>query len=123
MTQEIIQAYDKIKYALTIAPLLLMPNWKPPFKLYIDACGEGLGAALNQVQTNNDKPYEGPVCFISRKMKPMKARCGESQIEFLYLVCELENLHYYLYDSVFKVITDCHSRNHFSKLKHLTETC
>ncbi|MBW0541000.1 hypothetical protein O181_080715 [Austropuccinia psidii MF-1] len=41
MTQERIQAYDTIKYTLTNAPLLLMPNWKLPFKLYIDACGEG----------------------------------------------------------------------------------
>ncbi|MBW0527024.1 hypothetical protein O181_066739, partial [Austropuccinia psidii MF-1] len=48
MTQERIQAYDKIKYTLTNAPLLLMPDWKLPFKLYIDACGEGVGAALHQ---------------------------------------------------------------------------
>ncbi|MBW0591641.1 hypothetical protein O181_131356 [Austropuccinia psidii MF-1] len=30
MTQERIQAYDKIKYALTNAPLLLIPDWKLP---------------------------------------------------------------------------------------------
>ncbi|MBW0547764.1 hypothetical protein O181_087479 [Austropuccinia psidii MF-1] len=70
MTQERIQAYEKIKYSLTNALLLLMPDWKLPFKLYIDACGEGLGAALQQVQIVNDKPYEGPICFISRQIKP-----------------------------------------------------
>ncbi|MBW0517824.1 hypothetical protein O181_057539 [Austropuccinia psidii MF-1] len=48
MTQERIQAYKKIRYALTNEPLLLIPNWKLPFKLYIDACGEGLGEALHQ---------------------------------------------------------------------------
>ncbi|MBW0581952.1 hypothetical protein O181_121667 [Austropuccinia psidii MF-1] len=47
MTQERIKAYDKIKYALTNTPLLLMPDWKLPFKLYIDACGECLGTALD----------------------------------------------------------------------------
>ncbi|MBW0498130.1 hypothetical protein O181_037845 [Austropuccinia psidii MF-1] len=46
MTQEIIQAYEKIKYSLTNAPLLLMPDWQLPFKLYIDACGEGLDMEL-----------------------------------------------------------------------------
>ncbi|MBW0539607.1 hypothetical protein O181_079322 [Austropuccinia psidii MF-1] len=76
MTQERIQAYEKIRYALTNAPLLLMPDWKLPFKLYIDACGEGLGAALHQVQIVNDKPYEGPICFISRKIKLTEARYG-----------------------------------------------
>ncbi|MBW0497300.1 hypothetical protein O181_037015 [Austropuccinia psidii MF-1] len=70
MTQKRIKAYEKIRYALTNAPLLLMPDWKLPFKLYIDACGEGLGAALHQVQIFNDKPYEGPMCFISRQIQP-----------------------------------------------------
>ncbi|MBW0521067.1 hypothetical protein O181_060782 [Austropuccinia psidii MF-1] len=50
-----------------------MPDWKLPFKLYIDACGEGLGAALNQVQIVNDKPYEGSICFISRQIKSTEA--------------------------------------------------
>ncbi|MBW0472954.1 hypothetical protein O181_012669 [Austropuccinia psidii MF-1] len=60
MTQERIIAYEKIKYALNNAPLLLVPDWKIPFKIYIDSCGEGLGAALHQVQIGNDKPYEVP---------------------------------------------------------------
>ncbi|MBW0555711.1 hypothetical protein O181_095426 [Austropuccinia psidii MF-1] len=109
MTQERIQAYDKIKYALTNAPLLLMPDWKIPFKLYIDACGEGLRAALHQVQIVNDKPYEGPICFISRQIKPTEARYGASQMEFLCLVWALEKLHYYLDGSVFELITDCNA--------------
>ncbi|MBW0474722.1 hypothetical protein O181_014437 [Austropuccinia psidii MF-1] len=39
-----------------------MPDWNIPFKLYIDACGDGLGAAVHQVQIIDDKPTEGPVC-------------------------------------------------------------
>ncbi|MBW0547761.1 hypothetical protein O181_087476 [Austropuccinia psidii MF-1] len=46
MTQERIEVYEKIREALTEVPLLLMPDWNIPFKLYIDACGDGLGAAL-----------------------------------------------------------------------------
>ncbi|MBW0554186.1 hypothetical protein O181_093901, partial [Austropuccinia psidii MF-1] len=80
MTQERIKADEKIRYALTNAPLLLMPDWKLLFKLYIDACGEGLGAALHQVQIVNDKPYKGPICFISRQIKPTEARYGASQM-------------------------------------------
>ncbi|MBW0500904.1 hypothetical protein O181_040619 [Austropuccinia psidii MF-1] len=109
MTQERIQAYEKIKYALTNSPLLLIPDWKIPFKLYIDACGEGLGAAINQVKIVNDKPYEGQICFISRQSKPTEARYGASQMECLFLVWALKKLHYYLDGSVFEVITDCNS--------------
>ncbi|MBW0540057.1 hypothetical protein O181_079772 [Austropuccinia psidii MF-1] len=74
MTQERIKAYENIRKALTEAPLLLMPDWNIPFKLYIDACGDGLGEALHQVQIIDDKPTEGPVCFISRQIKPTEAR-------------------------------------------------
>ncbi|MBW0512834.1 hypothetical protein O181_052549 [Austropuccinia psidii MF-1] len=59
-----------------------MPDWKLPFKIYMDACGEGLGAALHQVQIVNDKPYEGTICFISRQIKSTEV-------------------------SVFELITDC----------------
>ncbi|MBW0467254.1 hypothetical protein O181_006969 [Austropuccinia psidii MF-1] len=85
MTQERIQAYDKINYTLTNAPLLSIPDWKLPFKMYIDACGEGLGAALHQVQIVNDKPYKGPMCFISRQIKTTEAKYGASQMECLFL--------------------------------------
>ncbi|MBW0579191.1 hypothetical protein O181_118906 [Austropuccinia psidii MF-1] len=77
--------------------------------MYIDACGEGLGAALHQVQIVNDKPYEGPICFVSRQIKPTEARYGASQMQCLCLVWALEKLHYYLYGSVFEVITDCNA--------------
>ncbi|MBW0582242.1 hypothetical protein O181_121957, partial [Austropuccinia psidii MF-1] len=109
MTQERIQAYEKIRYALTNAPLLLMPDWKLPFKLYIDACGEGLGADLHKVQIINEKPYEGPICFILRQIKPTEARYGASQMESLCLAWAPEELHYYLDGSVFEVITDCNA--------------
>ncbi|MBW0578296.1 hypothetical protein O181_118011 [Austropuccinia psidii MF-1] len=109
MTQERIEAYEKIRKALTEAPLLLMPDWNIPFKLYIDACGDGLVAALHQVQIIDDKPTEGPFCYISRQIKPTEARYGAIQMECLFLVWELEKLHYYLEGSVFEVITDCNS--------------
>ncbi|MBW0573443.1 hypothetical protein O181_113158 [Austropuccinia psidii MF-1] len=46
MTQERIKDYEKIRKALTEAPSLLMPDWNIPSKLYIDACGVGLGATF-----------------------------------------------------------------------------
>ncbi|MBW0488186.1 hypothetical protein O181_027901 [Austropuccinia psidii MF-1] len=73
-TQERIEADEKIRKALTEAHLLLLPYWNIRFKLYIDACGDGLGAALHQVQIIDDKPTEGPVFYISRPIKPTEAR-------------------------------------------------
>ncbi|MBW0520511.1 hypothetical protein O181_060226 [Austropuccinia psidii MF-1] len=39
-----------------------MPDWNIPFKFYIDACRDGLGEAVHQVQVIDNKPTEGPVC-------------------------------------------------------------
>ncbi|MBW0522946.1 hypothetical protein O181_062661 [Austropuccinia psidii MF-1] len=64
MTEESVKDYEELKNSLTNAPFLLMPDWTLPFKLYIDACGEGLGPALHQTQIINYKPVEGPICFI-----------------------------------------------------------
>ncbi|MBW0514126.1 hypothetical protein O181_053841 [Austropuccinia psidii MF-1] len=109
MTEEIVKAYEELKNSITNAPFLLMPDWKLPFKLYIDACGEGLGAAQQKPQIINDKPVEGQICFISRQRKPTEERYGESQMECLCLVWDLEKLHYYLDGTVLDVITDCNA--------------
>ncbi|MBW0516892.1 hypothetical protein O181_056607 [Austropuccinia psidii MF-1] len=83
-----------------------MPDFKLPLKLYIDASGDGLGAALHQVRILNDKPVEGPICFISRQIKPTEARYGASQMECLCLVWGLEKLYYFLEGCAFEVIKD-----------------
>ncbi|MBW0518192.1 hypothetical protein O181_057907 [Austropuccinia psidii MF-1] len=86
MTEERVKAYEELKNSLSNSPFLLIPDWKLLFKLYLDACGEGLGAALHQTQIINDKPVEGPICFISRQIKPTEARYEASQMECLCLV-------------------------------------
>ncbi|MBW0479546.1 hypothetical protein O181_019261 [Austropuccinia psidii MF-1] len=109
MTQERMEAYEKIRKALTEAPLLLITDWNVPFKFYIDACRDGLGEALHQVQIIDKKPTKGPVCYISKQIKPTEARYGACQMECLCLVWALDKLHYYLDGSVFEVITDFNS--------------
>ncbi|MBW0508645.1 hypothetical protein O181_048360 [Austropuccinia psidii MF-1] len=117
MTEERIRAYDKIKKALTEEPLLLIPDCTLPFKFYIDASGDGLGEALHQVQIIDYKPTEGPVCYISRQIKPKEARYGASQMERLFLVWALEKLYYYVDGSVFEVITDCNAMKSLLNMK------
>ncbi|MBW0539961.1 hypothetical protein O181_079676 [Austropuccinia psidii MF-1] len=76
-------------------------------RLYIDASGDGLGAGLHQVQIINDKPVEGPICFISRQIKTTEARYGANQMECLFLLWDLEKLNSFLEGCVFEVIADC----------------
>ncbi|MBW0516251.1 hypothetical protein O181_055966 [Austropuccinia psidii MF-1] len=81
MTVERVKAFEYLRQPLTTAPLLLMPDFKLPIRIYIDASGDALGSALHQVQIIKDKPAEGPICFISRKIKPTEARYGAIQME------------------------------------------
>ncbi|MBW0552189.1 hypothetical protein O181_091904 [Austropuccinia psidii MF-1] len=117
MTQERNKAYEKIRKALTEEPLIFIPDWNIPLKLYIDAFGDGLGADLHQVQIIDDKPKDGPVCYISRQIKPTEARYGASQRECLFLVWALEKLHYYLDGSVLELITDCNAMKSLLNMK------
>ncbi|MBW0533738.1 hypothetical protein O181_073453 [Austropuccinia psidii MF-1] len=117
MTEERVKAYEELINSLANSPFLLITDWKISFKLYIDVCGEGLGDALHQTQIINDRPFEGPLCFISRKIKPTGARYGGSQMEFRCLVWALEKLHYYLDGKVFDVIKDCKAVKSSLKMK------
>ncbi|MBW0526739.1 hypothetical protein O181_066454 [Austropuccinia psidii MF-1] len=54
---------------------------KLPFKLHINASGDGIGSSLHQVQIITDKPVEGPIFFIYRKIKPAEARYGANKME------------------------------------------
>ncbi|MBW0550730.1 hypothetical protein O181_090445 [Austropuccinia psidii MF-1] len=96
-----------------------MPDWN----MYIDACGDGLGAALHQVQIIDQKPTEGPVCYISRQIKPTESRYSASQMECLCLVQALEELHYDLDGSSFEVINDCNAVKLLLNMKPPTDIC
>ncbi|MBW0556540.1 hypothetical protein O181_096255 [Austropuccinia psidii MF-1] len=107
MTVDRVKAFESLRQALTTAPLLLIPEYKLPFKLSFDASGDGLGSALHQVQIITDKPVDVPICVISRQIKPAEDRYGASQMELLCLVWALEKLNYFLEGCVFEEITDC----------------
>ncbi|MBW0508997.1 hypothetical protein O181_048712 [Austropuccinia psidii MF-1] len=101
-----VKAFESLRQALTTAPILLMPYFKLPFRLHIDSSGDGLGSALHHIQIINAKPVEGPICFISRRIKPTEARYVESQMECLCPVWALEKLNYFLEGCAFEVMTD-----------------
>ncbi|MBW0495129.1 hypothetical protein O181_034844 [Austropuccinia psidii MF-1] len=59
ITKERRDAYERIKLELTNAPVLILPDFELPFRLYIDAvCSQGLGAALHQRQIVDGEPRD-----------------------------------------------------------------
>ncbi|MBW0554727.1 hypothetical protein O181_094442 [Austropuccinia psidii MF-1] len=93
-----------MKHELTNAPVLILPDFELPLKLYIDAaCRQGLVAALHQRQILDGEPREGVICYISRELKDSEGRYGATQTECLCLVWAPEKLNYYLEGEVFEV--------------------
>ncbi|MBW0482110.1 hypothetical protein O181_021825 [Austropuccinia psidii MF-1] len=118
MTKERRDAYERIRNKLINAPVLILPDFELPFKLYIDAaCSKGLGAALHQRQIVDGEPREGVICNISRKLKDSEARYRATKTECLCLVWDLVKLHYYLEGAVFEVYTDCTALSSFLNMK------
>ncbi|MBW0479646.1 hypothetical protein O181_019361 [Austropuccinia psidii MF-1] len=108
VTKERRDAYERIKHEFTHAPVLILPYFELPLKLYIDAaCSQGLGEALHQRQIVDGEPRDGVICYISRKLKNLESRYGATQSECLCLVWALEKLHYHFEGGVFEVYTDC----------------
>lgn len=96
-------SFEDSKKALLDPAILAMPDWNQPFRLYIDACFEGLGAELAQIQEGKERP----IAFISRRLRPAEERYAATQLECLGLIWALEKLYYYLDGSTFAVYTDC----------------
>ncbi|MBW0462063.1 hypothetical protein O181_001778 [Austropuccinia psidii MF-1] len=81
ITKERRDAYERIKHELINAPVLILPDFKLTFKLYIDtAFSQGLGEALHQREIVDGEPREGVICYISRQLKDSEARCGPPKL-------------------------------------------
>jgi hypothetical protein len=97
-TKECQEAFEKVKDALTNAPVLAPPELGKPFELVSDASGVGLGAVLLQ---------DGrPVAFESKKLSPAEQNYIVTEQEMLGVIHALKTWRCYLEGSDFTVVTD-----------------
>ncbi|GFU30179.1 retrovirus-related Pol polyprotein from transposon 17.6 [Trichonephila clavipes] len=91
-------AFDKIKRALTEAPVLQLPNLKEHFNLFTDTSGVGIGAVLNQNQR--------PIAFASRTLNKAERNYTFTESECLAVIWALNKFKTYFGSLPVKVITD-----------------
>ncbi|GFS49928.1 retrovirus-related Pol polyprotein from transposon 17.6 [Trichonephila clavipes] len=91
-------AFNKVKRALTEAPVLQLSNFQEQFNLFTDACGVGIGAMLNQ--------NHRPIAFASRTLNKAERNYAVTELECLPVIWALNKLRTYFGSLSVKIITD-----------------
>ncbi|GFV95331.1 retrovirus-related Pol polyprotein from transposon 297 [Trichonephila clavipes] len=91
-------ALNKVKRALTEAPVLQLPNFQEQFNLFTDASGVGIGAVLNQ--------NHRPIAFASRTLNKAERNYTITERECLAVIWALNKFKTYFGSLPVKVITD-----------------
>jgi len=94
-------AFEVLKKAFTMAPVLRIPNDKDPFKLSTDASNFTTGAVLSQkdIQTN----LWHPVAFFSKLLDVYERNYKIYDKELLAVIWGLEEYRHYLEEYPYKV--------------------
>ncbi|XP_075128097.1 uncharacterized protein LOC142201168 [Leptodactylus fuscus] len=111
------EAMDKIKEALTSAPILAYADYNLPFRLYTDASLYGLGAVLSQVQEG----VERVIAYGSRTLRETECNpvnYSSFRLELLALVWAItERFAEYLAGARIEVYTDNNPLAHITTAK------
>jgi hypothetical protein len=63
-------SFMKLKELVTLAPVLVLPNYNLPFRLEADSSGIATGAVLSQQQVDDNTWH--PVAFLSKVLNPVE---------------------------------------------------
>ncbi|KAJ4765914.1 polyprotein [Rhynchospora pubera] len=106
------EAFERLKTAMTSAPVLALPDFFEPFCIEADACDVGLGAVLTQ----NGRP----LVFLSKALGVKNAAKSTYEKELMAIVMAISKWRHYLQDKPFVTKTDQQSLKYLleQKLKH-----
>lgn len=103
-TTEADDAFEKLKLALTEAPVLAYPDCSALFILDTDASGTGIGAVLSQRFPPEDQ--EKVIAYFSRTLSCQERHYCVTRRELLAMVKAVKHFHVYLYGRKFQLRTD-----------------
>ena len=96
------EAFDRLKQALSEAPVLTAPNPNLPYILSTDASGVGIGAVLEQQQGDQVKP----IAYYSRKLADRETRYDITELEALAIHQAVRHFAIYLLGNKTRIFTD-----------------
>ncbi|KAM2088514.1 hypothetical protein ACFX1T_032585 [Malus domestica] len=92
------QSFQQLKYCLTHAPVLVLPDDNGNFEIYSDASLNGLGCVLMQ--------HSRVIAYASRQLKTHERNYPTHDLELAAIVFALKIWRHYLYGEKCKIFTD-----------------
>ena len=92
------QSFQQLKYCLTHAPVLTLPDDGGNFEIYSDASLNGLGCVLMQ--------HGRVIAYASRQLKPHEKNYPTHDLELAAIIFALKIWRHYLYGEECKIFTD-----------------
>src|ERR1700759_172817 len=93
-TEDCQRAFDSLKFAMTSAPVLLIPNPLQPYRVEADSSDFATGAVLSQLSPDDSKWH--PVAFFSRALSPVERNYEIHDKEMLAIIRALEEWRHFL---------------------------
>ena len=101
-TAECAAAFDYLKGVLSSAPVVTMPDFSKPFKVYTDASLEAVGAVLAQDRDG----LERVVVYASQSLTSPEKRWSTFDRELWAIVWAVRQFRHYIGSAAFTIITD-----------------
>jgi hypothetical protein len=112
------KSFERLKTAITTAPVLIIVDPSLPFRIESDSSGYAIGAVLLQDQ---GKGYQ-PIAFMSKKLLPAEKNYSVHEQEMLAIVCAMKEWRHYLHGSshTISIVTDHNTLKYFESQPHIT---
>jgi len=97
------RAFEQLKLALQVAPILRTPDWNKPFLVYCDASGKVVGSTLSQLDENG---HDHPIHFARRQLSSSEKNYTMTKQEGLVVIFSLKKFRHYLLGYKAKIVIE-----------------
>src|SRR5208282_1589517 len=112
--QDCVEAFNKLREAITSDQVLAIPDLNAQFRVHIDASYTAIGMQLAQIGQDN---IERTICFAGRTLTQAEKNFTVTEIEGLSLISAIKLWHHFLCNQKFLVFSDHLSLVWINKIK------